>query len=136
MEGYTIVVPEAVAREVVDEPKKFAEEVRARAPVLANKITGSAMSISNLIEQGLIRVEDVDYRKLSKVMDNVRKHLSKLEAKPEHAVKKGDAELIALVIQLYREVKERVFVATFDKGLLKALKPFDSEVKFEVLERL
>ena len=45
-------------------------------------------------------------------------------------------ELIALVIQLYDEAKEKVFVATLDKGLLKALKPFSNEVEYEVLERL
>lgn len=67
-------------------------------------------------------------------MDNVRKHLSKLDAKPEHSVKKGDVELIALVIQLYDEAKEKVFVATLDKGLLKALKPFSGEVEYEILE--
>ena len=70
------------------------------------------------------------------MIDNVRKHLSKLDAKPEYAVKRGDLELIALVIQLYDESKEKVFVATLDKGLLKALKPFSDEVEYEVLERL
>ena len=69
-------------------------------------------------------------------MYNVRKHLSKLEATPEYAIKKGDPELIALVIQLYDEAKEKVFVATLDKGLLKALKPFSSEVEYEILETL
>jgi hypothetical protein len=69
-------------------------------------------------------------------MDNVRKHLSKLEAKPEHMIKKGDTELIAIVSKLYYENKEKVFVATFDKGLLKALKPFSKEVEYEVLERI
>jgi len=66
-------------------------------------------------------LKQLTIRKYSKVMDNVRRHLSKLEAKPEHAVKKGDPELIALIIQLYDETKEKVFVATLDKGLLKAL---------------
>ena len=69
-------------------------------------------------------------------MDNVRKHLSKVEEQPEYAIKKGDPELIALVIQLYDETGEKVFVATLDKGLLKALKPFNKEAEYEVLERL
>ena len=51
-------------------------------------------------------------------------------------LKKDDPELIALVIQLYDETKEKVFVATLDKGLLKTLKPFSHEVEYEVLERL
>ena len=78
----------------------------------------------------------MNYRKYSKVMDNVRRHLCKLEATPEFAIKKGDPELIALVIQLYDEAKEKVFVATLDKGLLKALKPFSDEVDYEILETL
>jgi hypothetical protein len=91
---------------------------------------------NSAIEQGLIQVEAVNYRKYSKVMDNARKHLSKLDAKPEYAVKKGDPELIALVIQLYDEVKEKVFVATLDKGLLKALRPFINEVEYELIEKI
>ena len=81
-------------------------------------------------------METVNYRKYSKKMDHIRKHLSKLEAAPEYAIKKGDPELIALVIQLYDETKEKIFVATLDKGLLKALKPFSDEVEYEILEKL
>jgi len=103
---------------------------------LANKISDSVMRITTAIEQGLIEVEVVKYRKYSKIMDNVRKHLSKLEARPEYIIKKGDAELVALVIQLYDEAKEKVYVATFDKGLIKALKPFSDEVEYELLELL
>jgi len=133
---YKVIIPKAIAQEVIDEPKEFAEKIKETAPELANKISVSVMRISTAIEQGLIEVEVVNYRKYSKVMDNVRKHLSKLEAKPEYAVKKGDPELIALVIQLCDEVKEKVYVASLDKGLLKALKPFSSEVEYEILETL
>jgi hypothetical protein len=134
-ENYKVIIPKAIAQEVVDEPKEFAEEIRETAPELASRIRDSAARINNAIAQGLIQVEIVNYRKYSKVMDNVRKHLSKLEATPEYAIKKGDPELIALVIQLYDEVKEKVFVATLDKGLLKALKPFSGEVEYEVIEK-
>ncbi|MGZ4850935.1 MAG: hypothetical protein ACXV2C_06110 [Candidatus Bathyarchaeia archaeon] len=96
----------------------------------------SVERISTTIEEGLIQVETVNYRKYSKVIDNVRKHLSKLEATPEYAVKKGDPELIALIVQLYKDAKEKVFIATLDKGLLKALKPFNDEVEYEVFEKL
>jgi hypothetical protein len=67
-------------------------------------------------------------------MDHIRKHLSKLEAIPEYAIKMGDSELIALVIQLYDEAKVKIFVATLDKGLLRALKPFSNEVTYEILK--
>ena len=135
-QNYKVIIPKAIAQEVVDEPKEFAEEIKQTSPELANRILDSVERISAVVEQGLIQVEAVNYRKYSKVMDNVRKHLSKLDAKPEYAVKKGDPELIALVIQLYDEVKEKVFVATLDKGLLKALKPFIKEVEYEVLEKI
>ena len=135
-ENYKVIIPKAIEQEVVDEPKGFAEKIREASPESANKILDSVGRISTAVEQGFIQVETVNYRKYSKVMDNVRKHLSKLDAKPEYAVKKGDPELIALVIQLYDESKEKVFVATLDKGLLKALKPFSDEVEYEVLEKL
>ena len=134
-ENCKVIIPKAIAREVIDDPRKFAEEIRETAPEAANKMLYSAGRINTAIQQGLIQVETVNYRKYSKVMDNVRKHLSKLEVQPEYAVKKGDPELIALVIQLYGESKEKVFIATLDKGLLKALKPFCNEVEYEVIER-
>ena len=135
-ENFKVIIPKAIVQEVVDEPKEFAEEIKETSPESANRILISVERISAAVEQGLIQVEAVNYRKYSKVMDNVRKHLSKLDVKPEYAVKKGDPELIALVIQLYDEVKEKVFVATLDKGLLKALKPFSGEVEYEVIEKI
>ena len=134
--NYKVIIPKAIAQEIVDEPIEFAEKIRETAPELANRILDSVARISKSIEQGLIQVEIVNYRKYSKVMDNVRKHLSKLDVKPEYAIKKGDPEFIALVIQFYDEVKVKVFVATLDKGLLKALKPFSNEVEYEILEKL
>jgi hypothetical protein len=134
-QNYKVIIPKAIAQEVIDEPKGFAEKIRETSPELANRILDSVARINTAIEQGLIQVETVNYRKYSEVMDNVRKHLSKLEATPENATKKGDPELIALVIQLYDEAKEKVFVASLDKGLLKALKPFSNEVEYEVTER-
>ncbi len=133
-ENYTIIIPKAVAHEIVDEPKEFAERHREEAPQLASKILASTERINAAIAQGLVLVENVDYRKYSKVMDNVRKHLSKLDMKPEYAVKKGDPELIALIIQLYDETKEKVFVATLDKGLLRALKPFSDDIEYEAID--
>ena len=133
-EGFEVVVPAAIVKEVIDEPERIAEEIRERSPVLADKVRASAVRIKSVIKQGLIEVETVDYLKHSNVIDNVRKHLSNLEAKPEHMIKKGDTELIALIIQLYYKDKEKVFVTTFDKGLLKSLKPFSKEVEYQVLK--
>lgn len=95
-----------------------------------------ALSIETAIVQGLIKVETVNYKQYSKVIDNARKHLSKLDAKPEHAVKKGDPELIALAIQLHDETGERVFISTLDKALLKTLKQFSSESEIEFIQTL
>jgi hypothetical protein len=134
-ENYKIIIPKAIAQEVIDEPKEFAREIKQTAPESAKRILESVKRFNTAIEQGLIQVENVNYREYSKVIDNVRKHLSRLDAIPEYAVKKGDPELIALVIQLYGEAKEKVFVATLDKGLLKALKPFGGLVDYEVIER-
>src|SRR4030067_14300 len=69
-ENYKVIIPKAIAQEVVDEPQGFAEEIRE------------------------------------------------------------------IVFQLYDKANEKVFIATLDKGLLKALKPFSKEAEYEVLERL
>ena len=135
-ENYKIIIPKAIVQELIDEPRQLAERIMETAPDSAKRILDSVGRINATIEQGLIQVKAVNYRKYSKVMDNARKHLSKLDAKPEYAVKKGDPEMIALVIQLYDETKEEVFIATLDKGLLKALKPFGNEIEYCVLEKL
>jgi hypothetical protein len=116
-------------------PKSSQKKLKKQLPRWQTEYLISVERISNAVEQGLIQVEAVNYRKYSKMMDNTRKHLSKLDAKPEYTVKKGDPELIALVIQLYDEVKEKVFVASLDKGLLRALKPFIKKVEYEVIEK-
>lgn len=133
-ETYKAIIPKAIAQEVVDDPKEFAENIRKASPELASRILDSANRINTAIEHDLIQIATVNYRKYSKVMDNIRKHLSKLEASPEYAIKKGDPELIALIIQLYDETKEKIYVATVDKGLLRALKPFSDEIEYEVLK--
>jgi len=74
----------------------------------------------------------VTYREYSRVVDIVRKHLTQLEAKPEHAVKKCDPELIVLIIQLHERFKEKIFVSAKDKVLLRMLKSFSSRVEDEV----
>jgi len=135
-EGYEVFIPKAIARELIDDPKKYAKEIKERSPSLATKILESVERMNAAIEQDLIKVETVNYRKYSSIMDNVRKHLSQLEAKPEHAIKKGDPELIILVIQLYDRSREKILISTRDKGLLRALKPFDKRVEYEVLESL
>ncbi len=132
-ENYEVVIPEAIAQEVIEEPRAYAEKIRDTAPELASKILDSVEKINRAIQQGLVRVETVNYRRYSKVMDNVRKHLSKIEAKPEYAVKKGDPEIVALILQLSDETKGKVCVATLDKGLLKMLARFSAEVDYEVL---
>lgn len=132
-EKYSVIIPNAVAQEVRDEPKEFAEEIKQTHPETANLILNSVERINRAIEQNLMQVVVVNYRKYSKELDNIRKHLSILDAKAEFAVKKGDPELIVLVIQLYDEVKQKVFVTTYDKGLLKTLKHFSEKVEFEVI---
>jgi len=79
-EKYIVIIPEAIEQELVDEPRQLAEKFRETAPDLANRILDSTGRITAAIEQGLIQVKAVNYRKYSKVMDNDRKHLSKLDA--------------------------------------------------------
>ena len=135
-EGYQVLIPKAIARELIDEPKKLAGKIRAKSPMLARKITQSVEAINEAIEGNLIKLETVNYRKYSKLIDNVRKHLSRLEAKPQHAIKKGDPELIALTVQLYDKSREKVYVSTEDKALLRTLKSFRDIVEYEVSEGL
>lgn len=132
-EGYEVLIPRAIMRELLVEPKRFAEGIKGKYPELAIKIMQSIEGMETAIQQGLIQVETVNYRKYSKIMDNVRKRLSRLDAKPEHAVKKGDPELIILVIQLYDKFKEKIYVSTKDKGLLRILILFSRGVEYDIL---
>jgi len=135
-EGYEVLIPRAIAKELIEEPKRLAREIRRSSEQLTDKVTKSAEAINEAIENNLIKVETVNYRKYSRMIDNVRKHLSRLEAKPEHAMKKGDSELIVLIIQLYDMFKEKIFISTDDKGLLRTLKSFSDRVEYEILGKL
>jgi len=135
-EGYQVLIPKAIARELIDEPEKLARNIRAKSPVLADKILQSVEAINEAIEDNLIKLETVNYRKYSKLIDNVRKHLSQLEAKPQHAIKKGDPELIALAVQLYEKSRKKVYVSTEDKALLRTFKSFRDRVEYEISEGL
>jgi len=73
-ENYEVIIPKAIAQEVVDEPKEVAEKIRETCPELANRILDSVRRIKTAIEQDLIQVETVNYRKYSKTMDHIRKH--------------------------------------------------------------
>ena len=59
-ENYKVIIPKAIAQEVVDEPKEFAEKIRGTAPESASKILDSVGRISTAIEQGLMQVETVN----------------------------------------------------------------------------
>ena len=65
-ENFKVVIPKAIAQEVIDEPKGFAEKIKETAPESANKILDSVGRINAAIAQGLIQVEIVNYRKYSK----------------------------------------------------------------------
>lgn len=134
-EGYEVLILKAIMREVLDEPKRLAEEVFERSPATAKKIMKSVEAISEVIGHGLIKVETINYRKYSRIIDNARKHLSRLEATKEHAVKKGDPELIVLIIQLYDRFKEKISVSAEDKGLLRTLKAFNNRVEYDILRQ-
>ena len=59
-ENYKVIIPKAIAQEVIDEPKEFAEKIKETVPELANKILDSVVRLSTAIEQGLIEVEVVN----------------------------------------------------------------------------
>jgi hypothetical protein len=61
-ENYKIIIPKAIAQEVIDEPKEFAREIKQTAPESAKRILESVKRFNTAIEQGLIQVENVNYR--------------------------------------------------------------------------
>ncbi len=46
-EGYEVLIPRAIAREIVNEPKKYAEEIKERSPALATKILNSVERVAS-----------------------------------------------------------------------------------------
>ena len=51
-EGYQVLIPKAIKRELIDEPKKLAREIRAKSPVLADKILQSQEVSALLLRVG------------------------------------------------------------------------------------
>jgi len=58
--NYKVMIPKAIAQEIVDEPKGFAEKIRETSPESATKILDSVGRINIAIQQGLIQVEIVN----------------------------------------------------------------------------
>lgn len=45
-EDYIVVMTQAIVKEVIDEPKKFACEIKAASPVLANNVLASVSGLA------------------------------------------------------------------------------------------
>ncbi len=105
IKGRTAMIPPAVRKELVEDARQAAIDSPMR-----NHLMVSADRFEYYIERGHIQVHDINYRRYSKVMDRVRKRLSKLEKKEEHQIKKGDVELVAMIQELKDDGKTIEFL--------------------------
>ena len=56
-ENYKVIIPKAIAQEVVDEPKEFAEEIKETAPESANRILDSVERINTALSKVLSKLK-------------------------------------------------------------------------------
>jgi len=92
-DGETIVLPDAVKQELVD-------DVLARENPPANH-KDSARAIQELIDEGILNVRTSDFEMYSNVIDEARRRIAD-ESLPEHAVQ-ADQYIPAVVCELATE---------------------------------
>ncbi|MFQ6073204.1 MAG: hypothetical protein ACE5KT_10980 [Methanosarcinales archaeon] len=129
LKKYNIIVPPAVTKELIKDAMNQANLLEKEGDHLYSKrLRDSAKRFQNAIDAGCIQVKQINYIKYSKIIDQVRKHLSALESKSEHELKKADPEIVALTKQLCDDGFQ-VEVLTLDKNLIKQIKYVTPNIK-------
>lgn len=99
---FEVRIPPTIARELIEDSQKLAEKIHPLYPNIAKNLLESSSRFKKAVEVW-IEIKSIDYIRYSEVMDKARTKLSKFDKKWEHSVKKGDAVLIALCVQLIDE---------------------------------
>ena len=102
--GMNCYIPHAIFKELVDDAFQAAERQKVKKNTyLYFRLRESALTFKRCIEQGSILLRGVNHRRYSRLIDQIRVRLSSLDVKPEHKVKKGDCEVIALAAEFLEE---------------------------------
>jgi predicted nucleic acid-binding protein len=124
---FEVCIPPAIARELIEDSQKLAEKIHPLYPNIAKNLLESSSRFKKAVE-AWIEIKPIDYIRYSKAMDKARIRLSKFDKKWEHSVKKGDAELIALCVQLIDNGDEVVALLE-DENLKRVLNEITENVK-------
>jgi hypothetical protein len=125
--GCQACIPPAIARELIEDAQKLGEELQALYPETGRKLMESSARFKRAVEDWL-EIKPIDYIRYSEAIDRARVRLSRLDEKPEHTVKKGDTEAIALCTQLV-VAGEEVIAILEDENLKRVLTEIVSEVR-------
>ncbi|WP_276256889.1 PIN domain-containing protein [Halomontanus rarus] len=104
-DGTTLVLPQSVKRELVDDVLETEETARNHR--------ASARAIQNLVDDGVLVLRSPDFETYGSVIDEARRRLAD-DTLPEHGVK-ADQYIPALVCELARE--KEVLLVTADRKL-------------------
>lgn len=125
--GYEACIPPAIAKELIEDAQRLGGELQALYPKIARNLIESSARFKRAVENWL-EIKPIDYIRYSEAIDRARVRLSKLDEKPEHTVKKGDTEVIALCTQLV-DAGAEVIAILEDKNLKRVLTEVVREAK-------
>lgn len=125
--GCEACIPPAIAKELIEDAQRLGEELQALYPETARNLIESSARLKMAVEDWL-EIKPIDYIRYSEAIDRARVRLGKLDEKPEHTVKKGDTEVIALCTQLV-DAGEEVIAILEDENLKRVLAEIVREVK-------
>ena len=124
---FEVCIPPAIARELIEDSQKLAEKIHPLYPSVAKNLLESSSRFKKAVEVW-IEIRPIDYIRYSEAMDKARIRLRKFDKKWEHSVKKGNAELIALCVQLIDNGDE-VLALLEDENLKRVLNEITENVK-------
>ncbi len=131
LKGKTVFITRRIYEELVDKPLKVLS--RIKLPELRDKIKRFVSEIISLIERGTIRIPEMDFRSVSKVMDEARLRIAKIEGISPDKVK-ADHTVIGLAIYFARKGHTVIFLSN-DKAINSVVEYFSKREKLKIKVR-
>ena len=123
-----VYITHRVYDEIIEKPSNIIEKVREQS--LKEKILRSVNEFKSIIKVKKLILHDLEYKKMSKILDETRNMIAKIEGKKIDQVK-TDHTVVALAIQFAIE-GNAVFVYSLDKAINKVLEEAIKKKRYKI----
>jgi len=123
-----VYITHRVYDEIIEKTSNIIEKVREQS--LKEKILRSVNEFKNVIKAKKLIIHDLEHKKMSKILDETRNMIAKIEGKKIDQVK-TDHTVVALAIQFAIE-NNTVFVYSLDKAINKVLEEAIKKKRYKI----